>query len=138
MDGSVRFLSNSVSAGSVITFTFTIRNDGTAEAHGFALLRDAAAGVTPIPSRLLLVESGDTAAACADADGDRRAGLTGIEVTFKDIRSGEFVFAAITPDAGEIDESGRHPVTLRIDDESLRGEALVRFFDALAPPGLIR
>jgi hypothetical protein len=139
----------------VITFTFTIRNDGTAQAHGFALLQDGGMtgggegvdgsgdnsrgpGGTLIPSRILLLESGATSAACADTDGDGVAGLTGVEVAFGDVRSGEVVFASIAPHAGEIDESGRHAVTLRIDDESLNGEALVRLFNQPDPPGLMK
>jgi hypothetical protein len=134
-----------------MTFTFTIHDDGTVLAHGFALLPEGGGegadgrghssrgpGGPLVPSRILLVESGATTVACADTDGDGIAGLTEIEVAFGDVRSGEVVFASITPDAGEIDESGRHAVTLRINDESLSGEALVRLFNQPDPPVLVK
>jgi hypothetical protein len=88
---------------------------GIAKAHGVAAFR------TQDGSEVFSVDSEGASASCADRNGNRIAGLTGLEVELVDVRSGDTILAVILPDDGEIDESGWHPATIRLGDTTVAG-----------------
>ena len=86
---------------------------GATEAHGVAVFR------TDRGAEVFEAESEGTTMSCADANGNGRAGFTGAEIIFRHVGSEERFIAIVLPDAGEIDEDGWHPVTVRIGETSI-------------------
>lgn len=92
---------------------------------GLAIAPDGSArvdGVVPFPSGhgfvLLAAQPGAARCACADADGDGRAGLTRVEFLARDPRSGELVPVALASLEGEdIARVGRYGLEVRVGDE---------------------
>jgi hypothetical protein len=74
---------------------------------------------------VFVAEPEGASASCEDTNDNGVAGLTGAEFMLTDVRTGATILASVVPDGGEIDESGWHPVTIRINEMTLKG--LARF-----------
>lgn len=81
--------------------------DGDAVAHGTVHIRDGT-------SNTVLIVEGPAQAACADDDGDGIAGITALEMTGYDPRTGDEVLVSFASGDVEMDERGEYTVWVRV------------------------
>lgn len=93
--------------------TFDIDVFGSFNPEGKVIASGTASISDGTSNTILLAETRDASATCADTNEDGFSGLVELIVPFRHDRSSERVLATIIPEEGEIDESGQYPLTLR-------------------------
>jgi hypothetical protein len=115
---------NNLKQLSLATHSFT-RGDGTriTAAHGTAHIQDGTSNTIMIAKKVLQV-------ACADADGDGRAGIAAVQISMRNLRSDDEVLLSIIAADGELD-SRDEEVILVIGNETLGGHVKVFIYPPL-------
>jgi hypothetical protein len=105
--------------------TVRFARDGTARLTGAIRFPAITPATAPYAPLLRALDTG-AQAACADSDGDGRAGLTRLEGEFQVATTGARVPVILTPTEHDVDADGVYEVALQIDDVTLTGETRFR------------
>jgi hypothetical protein len=94
----------------IIDIVADVNPDGRVTARGTAAVSDGTSNT------VLVAETRDASATCADTNGSGVAGLVELTIPFRLGRSSERVLATVIPRDGQIDVSGRYPATMRFGE----------------------